>query len=78
MGCIRTSNEVGARSAQGVGKTCTDRKSVRADRRLRTDDETIRAQSAIFEKPVLLVLKRAACQERVKWEIRTICLQGWR
>jgi hypothetical protein len=41
----------------GVGKTCTDEKSVRADRRLRTDDETIRAQAAIFKETVFLILK---------------------
>jgi hypothetical protein len=39
---------VGARSAQDFAKPCTDEKSVRADRRLRTDDETIRAQSTIL------------------------------
>jgi hypothetical protein len=33
---------VGARSAQDFAKPCTDEKSVRADRRLRTDDEAIR------------------------------------
>jgi hypothetical protein len=31
-----------------MGKACTDEKSVRADRRLRTDDEAIRTQSTIF------------------------------
>jgi len=34
----------------GVAKTCTDGKSVRADRRLRADDEAIRTQATIFEK----------------------------
>jgi hypothetical protein len=38
-------------------KTCTDEKSVRADRRLRTDDEAIRARTTIFEEPVFLILK---------------------
>jgi hypothetical protein len=33
----------------GFGKTRTDGKSVRADRRLRTDDEAIRTQSTIFK-----------------------------
>jgi len=41
----------------GVGKTCTDGKSVRADRRLRADDGAIRAQATIFEKPIFLILK---------------------
>jgi hypothetical protein len=40
-----------------AGKTCTDEKSVRADRRLRTDDETIRTQTTIFKEPVFLILK---------------------
>jgi hypothetical protein len=39
------------------GKTCTDEKSVRADRRLRTDDEAIRTQTTIFEEPAFLFLK---------------------
>jgi hypothetical protein len=39
-----------------VRKTCTDGKSVRADRRLRTDDEAIRTQATIFEEPVFLIL----------------------
>jgi hypothetical protein len=42
----------------GVGKTCTDGKSVRADRRLRTDDEAIRTQATIFKEPVFLILKQ--------------------
>jgi hypothetical protein len=37
----------------GVSKTCTDGKSVRADHRLRADDETIRTQATIFDKPIL-------------------------
>jgi len=41
----------------GFAKTCTDGKSVRADRRLRADDEPIRTQAAIFEKSVFLILK---------------------
>jgi hypothetical protein len=41
----------------GFAKTCTDGKSVRADRLLRTDDEPIRTQETIFEEPVLLTLK---------------------
>jgi hypothetical protein len=41
----------------GVSKTCTDGKSVRADRLLRTDDEAIRAQETIFEGPAFLILK---------------------
>jgi len=31
------------------------RKAVRADRRLRTDDEAIRAPATIFKEPVLLI-----------------------
>jgi len=34
-----------------------DGKSVRADRRLRTDDEAIRTQTTIFKEPVFLILK---------------------
>jgi hypothetical protein len=34
----------------GFAKTCADGKSVRADRCLRTDDETIRTQTTIFNK----------------------------
>jgi hypothetical protein len=40
-----------------VGKTCTDGKPVRADRRLRTDDEAIHTQATIFKKPAFLILK---------------------
>jgi len=40
----------------GVAKTCTDDEAVRADRRLRADDETIRTQSTIIEKPVVFEL----------------------
>jgi hypothetical protein len=39
---------VGARSAQLSPKPCTDEKPSVLDRRLRTDDETIRAQSTIL------------------------------
>jgi hypothetical protein len=39
---------VGARSAQAFAKPCTDEKSVRADHRLRKDDEAILAQSTIM------------------------------
>jgi hypothetical protein len=43
-------NVVGARSAQAFAKLArTD--AVRADHRLRTDDEAIRAQSTIWGKP---------------------------
>jgi len=42
----------------GLAKTCTDGKPVRADRRLRTDDETIRTQATIFEEPVFGILKQ--------------------
>jgi hypothetical protein len=35
----------------GFDKTCTDGNPVRADRRLRTDDEAIRTQAAIFDEP---------------------------
>jgi hypothetical protein len=38
---------VGARSAQDFAKDLHGRKTVRADHRLRTDDEAIRAQSTI-------------------------------
>jgi hypothetical protein len=41
----------------GVGKTCTNGKSVRADRRLRTDDEAIRTQTTIFKEPIFFILK---------------------
>jgi hypothetical protein len=57
MVCIRTRSEVGARSAQVFAETCTDGKSVRADRRLRTDDEAIRTQATIFEEAIFLILK---------------------
>jgi hypothetical protein len=57
MVCIRTADGVGARSAQLFAKTCTDEKSVRADRRLRTDDEAIRAQTTIFCKPGSVMFK---------------------
>jgi hypothetical protein len=50
-------NGVGARRAQGFANLGTDKKSVRADRRLRTDDEAIRTQSTIFKQPVFLILK---------------------
>jgi len=43
----------------GIANTCKDGKSVRADRRLRADDETIRTQATIFEEPVVLILKWA-------------------
>jgi hypothetical protein len=46
---------VGARSAQDFAKPCTDEKSVRADRRLRTDDEAIRTQATIYEEPVFRI-----------------------
>ena len=42
----------------GLAKTCTDGKSVRADRRLRTDDVAIRTQATISREPVLLILQR--------------------
>ncbi len=35
----------------GAPKTCTNEKSVRADRCFRTDDETIRTKTTIFNKP---------------------------
>jgi len=41
----------------GVGKTCTDGKAVRADRRLCADDEAIGTQATIFEETVFLALK---------------------
>jgi hypothetical protein len=47
---------VGARCAQAFAKLART-EAVRADRRLRTDDEAIRAQATIFNKPVFLVLK---------------------
>jgi hypothetical protein len=50
-------NGVGARSAQAFAKPCTDGKTVRADRRLRPDDEAICAQATILEEPVFLILK---------------------
>jgi hypothetical protein len=56
MACIRARNKVGARSAQLLAKTCTDDKPVRADRRLRADDEAIHAQSAISRKTVLIII----------------------
>jgi hypothetical protein len=48
---------VGARSAQGFTNTLHGRKTVRADRRLRTDDEAIRAQSTILGNSVSRILK---------------------
>jgi hypothetical protein len=45
------------RGSAAVDKTCTDEKFVRADHRLRTDDEAIRAQATIFEEPVFLTMK---------------------
>jgi len=39
----------------GHSKTCAHGKSVRADRHLRPDDDPVRAQAAIFDKPVLLI-----------------------
>ena len=56
MVCIRTEDEIGARSAQVLAKTCTDGQSVRADRRLRAYGEAIRTQATIFEETVLLIL----------------------
>jgi hypothetical protein len=52
---IRMENTVGARSAQWRQVTLQrpllrGRKPVRADRRLRTDDEPVRTQSAILHK----------------------------
>jgi hypothetical protein len=47
---------VGARSAQAVAKLART-EAVRADYRLCTDDEAIRTQATIFNKPVFLVLK---------------------
>jgi hypothetical protein len=41
-------NGVGARSAQDFAKNLHGRNTVRADRRLRADNEAIRAQSTIF------------------------------
>jgi hypothetical protein len=40
----------------GLAKTCTDGKSVRAHRRLRTDDEAMRTQATIFDEAVFLIL----------------------
>jgi len=36
-------------------KTCTNEKSVRADRRFRADDEAIRTKTTIFSKPLAAV-----------------------
>jgi hypothetical protein len=59
----------------GVGKTCTDGKSVCADRRLRTDDEAIRAQSTIFVEPIFRILKNPVrCTDGVYPYIG----RGWR
>jgi hypothetical protein len=46
---------VGARSAQAFPKLART-EAVRADHRLRTDDEAIRAQSTISGKTVFLIL----------------------
>ena len=51
--------KIGRRAQRaGVSKTCTDGKSVRADRRWRADDEAIRTPTTIFEKTAFLILKR--------------------
>ena len=75
---IRTKNMVGARSAQGLLTPARTEKPVRADRRLRTDDESIRTQTTILKKPVFPILKRVLRQERLEWEIKTIFLKAWR
>jgi len=48
---------VGLTRSARFAKTCTDDESVRADRRLRADDESIRTQATIFERNLFLKLK---------------------
>jgi len=47
-----------ARAARRSCENLHGRKTVRADRRLRTDDKAIRTQAAICEEPVFLILKQ--------------------
>jgi len=44
-----------ARAARRVFENLRGRKSVRADRRLRTDEKHIRAQSAIVDETLFLI-----------------------